>query len=59
MGEKSGGLWLIVVVVILAGLLIAGLIFIVGDEKSGAIKSISDMFNNMLDSTEGFSPSKP
>lgn len=47
MGEKSGGLWLIVIVVVLAGILIAGLtVFLNGPE--GALSQITDTFKENL-----------
>lgn len=53
MGEKSGGLWLIVIVVVLAGLLIAALAVFFPD----AIDSVATKFNTLLDGTDTTPPS--
>ena len=46
MGEKSGGLWLIVIVVVLAGLLMVGMnIFF-----PNALTAIQERFDNFLGS---------
>lgn len=55
MGEKSGGLWLIVIVVVLAGLLIAGLGLFFPD----AIKSVGKKFSTLLEGTNTTIPTPP
>lgn len=48
MGEKSGGLWLIVIVVVLAGLLIAAMTVFFPE----AIKGVQDKLTAFLNSAD-------